>query len=95
MEVQRAIQDATTACLEAFAECQAVDQLRSNGWADHRLADFTLWASGTGALARQKASLDHRLAARPDVLELIASMLRVLCLAVKDCIELGADLVYQ
>jgi len=58
-------------------------------WAENRLADFNLWASGIGASARNRASLDARLAVRPDARDVIASLLRLLNSVVEECMILG------
>lgn len=58
-------------------------------WAENRLADFNLWASGIGASARNRASLDARLALRPDAQDIIANLLRLLNTVVEECMVLG------
>lgn len=58
-------------------------------WAENRLADFNLWVSGIGASARGRASLDSRLALRPEVREVIVNLLRLLAGVVDECKRLG------
>ena len=58
-------------------------------WAENRLADFNLWASGIGASARGRASLDSRLALKPEAREVIANLLRLLAGVVDECKKLG------
>lgn len=58
-------------------------------WAENRLADFNLWVSGIGALAPGRASLDSRLALKPEALQIITNLLRLLTLTVDECKRLG------
>ena len=89
MQTQRAIFNATAACRKSFIACQDVDGLMKAEWAENRLADFNLWASGTGASGRSRASLDARLALRPDARDVITNLLLLLNTAVEECIALG------
>jgi hypothetical protein len=70
-------------------ECKKVEGLMKNEWAENRLADFNLWASGIGASARNRASLDARLALRQDARDVIANLLRLLNTVVEECMVLG------
>jgi hypothetical protein len=81
--------DATAACRESFVKCQKVEGLMKEEWAENRLADFNLWASGIGASARNQASLDARLALSPDARDVIANLLRLLNTVVEECMILG------
>jgi hypothetical protein len=81
--------DATAACRKSFAEGVKVDKLMEDKWATLRLADFNLWAAGTGASARHKASLDARLSLKPDIRDMVAKILQMLKSSVDDCRELG------
>jgi hypothetical protein len=84
-----AIFEATTVCLQSFTDCLAVKELMRNEWAENRLADFNLWISGTGALARSRASLDSRLAPRPEAASVIANVLQLLSGTVDECMRVG------
>ena len=89
MEVSRVIFEATAVCLQSFTDCLAVEALMTDEWAENRLADFNLWASGIGASARGRASLDSRLALKPEAREVIANLLRLLAGVVDECKKLG------
>jgi len=54
--------DATSACRARLRECVDSPALMVDEWPRKRLADLNLWASDSGALAEQRASLDQRLA---------------------------------
>ena len=86
---QLTIFDATAACRKRFVDCQELPLLMEGEWAENRLADFNLWASSIGASARNRASLDARLALRPDAQDIIANLLQVLNTVVEKCIILG------
>jgi len=81
--------EATAACNQSFKACLAVEPLTKNEWAENRLADFNLWASGIGASTRSRASLDSRLALRPETRDVIANVLRLLAATVDKCKKLG------
>lgn len=81
--------DATAVCLENFNDCLTVEVLMRNEWAENRLADFNLWASGTGASARGRASLDSRLALQAEARDVIANLLRLLAVLIDECKKLG------
>jgi hypothetical protein len=89
MQVSRVIFEATAACLQSFTDCLAVEALMKDEWAENRLADFNLWVSGIGASARSRASLDSRLALKPEIREVIANLLRLLAGVVDECRKLG------
>lgn len=89
MEVSRVIFEATAVCLQSFTECLAVEALMTDEWAENRLADFNLWVSGIGASARGRASLDSRMAPKPEDREVIANLLRLLAGVVDECKKLG------
>ncbi|RFN45479.1 calcium/calmodulin-dependent protein kinase [Fusarium flagelliforme] len=88
--LQGTIYSATQACRKSLRECLEVGELMQNEWAENRLADFNLWASGLGASVQGRASLDARLASRPDARDAVANLLQVLNGAVKDCQALGS-----
>lgn len=89
METQLVIFDATAECRKSFMKCQKLPALMKGKWAENRLGDFNLWASGLGASARNRASLDARLALRSDTRDTIANLLRLLNTVVVKCIALG------
>lgn len=67
----------TSSCISKFEQLLA----QSKGGferLDNRLADFNLWADGTGALAKPGASLDTRLRGRDNDLALIKNVLLTL-----------------
>ncbi|RGP78855.1 calcium calmodulin-dependent kinase [Fusarium longipes] len=83
--LERAIYDASSLCRRSLAECIEIEELMRNEWAENRLADFNLWASGIGASVHGKASLDARLASRPDARDAVANLLQVMNSAVEEC----------
>jgi hypothetical protein len=89
MQANGVISEATTACLRSFTDCLAVEELMKDEWAENRLADFNLWVSSIGASAPGRASLDSRLALKPEIHEIIANLLRLLTVAVDECKNLG------
>ncbi|KAJ5718314.1 hypothetical protein N7488_003960 [Penicillium malachiteum] len=86
-ETVKTIAEVVQTCVDGLIECLAVAALMQNEWAENRLADLNLWISGTGALARGRASLDHRLAARPEVREVVLNSLRLLSTMIDECKE--------
>jgi hypothetical protein len=58
-----------------------------DGWAESRLADMNLWASGVGALAKPYASLDRRLEFQPKPRLVLTSLLRSLHKIIENCRE--------
>jgi hypothetical protein len=89
MEVSRVIFEATAVCFQSFTDCLAVEALMTDEWAENRLADFNLWVSGIGASARGRASLDSRMALKPEARDVIANLLRLLAGVVDECKKLG------
>ena len=85
------ISDATDACRQSFEECLRIDSLMKKEWAENRLADFNLWAAGVGASAKQRASLDDRLAFKPDVRAVVLNLLVLLRILVYECKKLGTS----
>jgi hypothetical protein len=92
---EEAIYNATQICRKALNECLEVKELMKNEWAENRLADFNLWASGLGASVRGRASLDARLASRPDARDAVENLLQVLTGAIEDCKALGERTITQ
>ena len=89
MEAIGLIHEATLKCRRSFTACLEVETLTKDEWAENRLADFNLWISGTGAEAAKRASLDSRLAHRPEVRDVVANILNLLAGVVDDCRKLG------
>lgn len=58
-------------------------------WAENRLADFNMWAAGSGAFAGQRASLDRRLAHEHDTQIVVMNLLVLLQSCVDRCYDLG------
>lgn len=85
MEVSRVIFEATAVCLQSFTDCLAVEALMTDEWAENRLADFNLWVSGIGASAHSRASLDSRMALKPEARDVIANLLCLLAGVVDEC----------
>ncbi|KAK4159908.1 hypothetical protein QBC43DRAFT_121465 [Cladorrhinum sp. PSN259] len=75
---QRSIFEATSACRRRLTECVSNPSLMADEWPRKRLADFNLWAHDSGALAKQRASLDRRLAEKHMVREVILNLLNLL-----------------
>ncbi|KAJ5638441.1 hypothetical protein N7528_000831 [Penicillium herquei] len=86
-ETVETIAEVVQTCVDGLVECLVVAALMKNEWAENRLADLNLWISGTGALARGRASLDHRLATRPEVREVVLNSLRLLSTMIDECKE--------
>jgi hypothetical protein len=61
-------------------------------WAENRLAEFNLWAAGTGAFASEKASLDSRLALEWETKNLIVGILISLLGCIERCFHAGEAL---
>ena len=74
----RSIYEATLSCRQRLRQCTDVPALMVEEWPRKRLADFNLWASDSGALAKQTASLDQRLAEKQTVREVILNLLGLL-----------------
>ncbi|KAH6845817.1 hypothetical protein B0I37DRAFT_344991 [Chaetomium sp. MPI-CAGE-AT-0009] len=73
----RSIFEATSACRQRLRECIDNPALMADEWSRKRLADFNLWASDSGALAKKRASLDQRLE-KHTVREVIVNLLSLL-----------------
>lgn len=87
MADQVTIYEATLACHRVFRDSAAVPTLQE--WAENRLADLNLWASGAGALKVGKASLDARLSSNPDAKIFVVNLLGMLQAFVERCVETG------
>ncbi|KAI9042927.1 BAG family molecular chaperone regulator [Aspergillus affinis] len=85
MEISISITETAQQCIQGLEECLAIPALMENEWAENRLADMNLWISGTGACARGKASLDSRLASKPEARDVITNLLRLLATVIDEC----------
>lgn len=81
--------EATSACRQRLRECINNPTLMVDEWPRKRLADFNLWASDSGALAKKRASLDRRLAEKHTVREVILNLLNLLENLLARCLSLG------
>ncbi|GKZ35598.1 hypothetical protein AbraIFM66950_006298 [Aspergillus brasiliensis] len=84
--MERSIKEAAQQCVDLFTQCLEVPPLMENEWAENRLADMNLWISGTGACAQERASLDSRLASRPEAHDVVVNSLRLLGTVIEECL---------
>ncbi len=68
----------TKTCLSRFDEALATQTQWSKEGLETRLADFNLWVSGVGAIAKSGLSLDSKLQQWPDDLAIVKSVLLML-----------------
>ncbi|KAK2800230.1 hypothetical protein FQN50_008194 [Emmonsiellopsis sp. PD_5] len=85
----RPIYHATIACRKTLQQCVNLPALMNDEWARKRLADFNLWASGSGASAGERASLDERLASKPDARVVVTNLLLLLQRLLVHCQRVG------
>lgn len=85
------ISSATQRCHQLLTQCLDVRLLMDSEWAENRLADFNLWASGIGAAATEtdKISLGARLRGRPTLLTIFIRLLQMLIGFLEECLALG------
>ncbi|KIW62544.1 hypothetical protein, variant [Phialophora macrospora] len=85
------ISSATQRCHHLFTRCLDVPLLMEREWAENRLADFNLWASGIGAAAAEtdKISLDARLSGKPTLLTVLTRLLYMLIDFLEECLALA------
>lgn len=86
---QSIVADASKACQATLRACLEREILMECNWAENRLADYNLWASGIGALAQGRTSLDHRLKDRPDTRDMVLDLLRYLDETLAKCSRLA------
>lgn len=79
------IHHATMGCISDFEACLSIKPLMKEGWAESRLADLNLWASGVGALARPDMSLDRRLQFQPKPRLVLINLLLTLREFISSC----------
>ena len=95
-QMPESILDATQACLRSFNECLTVPVLRHREWVENRLADFSLWAAGVGASAKERLSLDSRLVCEPGMRTVVIDLLKTLIVYVHQCKTIGRfNMTYQ
>jgi len=63
--------------------------LMHDGWAENRLLDFNLWASGVGAFAVPPVGLDYRLQDQLDVRAVTFGLLVTMETLLQYCERLG------
>lgn len=85
------IYEASSACRQVLESCLTIAPLMIDEWPRRRLADFNLWASGSGALAKESASLDERLALRANTHRIVLDLLSLLYALIDDCRQLGME----
>ncbi|KAK1447344.1 protein kinase domain-containing protein [Colletotrichum melonis] len=81
------IYEASLSCRERLQECVAQPALMTDEWARKRLADFNLWAAGSGALARAHASLDEQLSEKETVRSVLIDLLGLLEALTRRCLQ--------
>lgn len=87
-EVYRgSIYEMAIACRMCLEQCVDNQQLAEDEWARKRLADFNLWAAGSGASASGRASLDQRLTSHPSVRSVVVNLLCLLQALLTRCLE--------
>lgn len=85
------IYSAAQRCHQLLTQCLDIRLLMEREWAENRLADFNLWASGIGAAATEmdKISLDARLSGRPTLLTIFIRLLQMLIGFLEECLVSG------
>lgn len=83
----QSVADLARKCRSAFNDCLTHRSLLRNQWAENRLADFSLWAHGVGALAASQASLDTRFQSQPSELTLVKGTLLMLEQFLSQCVH--------
>lgn len=88
------ISSATQRCHQLLTQCLDIRTLMEREWAENRLADFNLWASGIGADATEtdKISLNARLSGKPTLLTVLIRLLQMLIGFLKECLTLAVNL---
>lgn len=89
----QSIYDAACSCLLRIEECVRVPRLiDEHEWPRRMLADFNMWASGSGALAQEHMSLDRRLKDERSVRTVVLGLLCLLDALLEDCLNKGTVL---
>jgi len=68
----------TSRCCQSFQACLGKSNSTDEEWLINRLADFELWATGIGAVLRNRSSLDSRLRDRPDIRDVMGGLIHSL-----------------
>ncbi|KAK5200380.1 hypothetical protein LTR92_000923 [Exophiala xenobiotica] len=87
------ISAATQRCRLSLTQCLQIPLLMEREWAENKLADFNLWASGIGAAAEHgdKISLDSRLNGKPALFDVFLRLLEMLLTCLEECQSLSAS----
>ena len=85
----RPIHHAATESRLFLESCLRISLLKEDEWAEDRLIDFNLWASGVGVFAKPPASLDDRLKHNEDVQSVVLSLLSTFNIFLKLCVDHG------
>lgn len=88
-DVGSSIHEVAKQCQEALRKCTHLWPLMEYEWAENRLAEFSLWAAGTGAFALERASLDSRLAIEWETKSLVINLLILLLGCIDKCQKAG------
>lgn len=89
--IELTISSATQRSHQLLTQCLGIRLLMEHEWAENKLADFNLWASGIGAAAREtdKISLEARLSGRPALLRIFTRLLQMLIGFLEECVALS------
>ncbi|KAL3462602.1 hypothetical protein BJX64DRAFT_259031 [Aspergillus heterothallicus] len=79
--------NASAQCRQTFKAAAAVPTLMQREWAENRMAEFNLWASGCGVFATGRASLDYRLSSNGETQGIVVNLLLMLDILLQQCIE--------
>jgi hypothetical protein len=83
------IRDAATESRLLLESCLRASLPKEDEWAEDRLIDFNLWASGIGLFAKSPSSLDDRLKRNKDVQHVVLTLLSTLNVFLELCVEHG------
>ncbi|KAJ9497557.1 hypothetical protein H2202_006981 [Exophiala xenobiotica] len=85
------ISAATQRCRLSLTQCLRIPLLMEREWAENKLADFNLWASGIGAAADygDKISLDSRLSGKRALVDVFLRLLEMLLTFLEECQSLS------
>lgn len=85
-DTTRSISDLSQSCRQRLEACVALPALAAHKDSFRvRLADFNLWTSGSGALAKKRLSLDTRLADEPNAHAVILNLLSLMVTLLAKC----------
>jgi hypothetical protein len=90
-QVVATIAAATRRCRLSLTQCLQIPLLMEREWAENKLADFNLWASGIGAAADygDKISLDSRLSGKRALVDVFLRLLEMLLTFLEECQSLS------